>query len=92
MLARHLNRAGFTFTDDKGGIHFWVLTEPFKRELCKGFNHTAAARSLIKAGWMLAGDIDGNKQRNTRKKRIKAMDSATVNVYVMTNAALEGEE
>lgn len=92
VLARHPNRAGFTFTDEQGGIHFWVLTEPFKRELCKGFNHTAAARSLIKAGWMLAGDVDGSKQRNTRKKRIKAMDSATVNVYVMTNAALEGEE
>ncbi|WP_374555515.1 DUF927 domain-containing protein [Aquitalea pelogenes] len=92
VLARHLNRAGFTFTDDTGGLQFWVLTEPFKREVCKGFQHTAAARALIKAGWMLAGDVEANKQRNTRKKRIKALDSATVNVYVMTGTALEGEE
>ncbi|MCQ4145637.1 hypothetical protein [Vogesella sp. AC12] len=92
VLARYLNRTGFTFTDEQGALQFWVLSEPFKKELCKGFQHTAAARALIAAGWMLAGDIKGSKQRNTRKKRIKALDSAAVNVYVLTSAVLEGEE
>ncbi|PTU64211.1 hypothetical protein DB032_04425 [Chromobacterium sp. Panama] len=92
VLARYLNRAGFTFTDEKGGLQFWVLTEPFKREVCKGFPHTAAARTLIKAGWMQIGDTEAHKQRNTRKKRIKALDSTTANVYVITSMALEGEE
>lgn len=91
-MARHHNRAGFRYTDEAGELQFWVLSEPFKKELCKGFQTLAAARSLIGAGWMLAGDTDGNKQRSTRKKRIKALNSTTVNVYVLTSAALEGDE
>ena len=91
-MARHHNRAGFRYTDEAGELQFWVLSEPFKKELCKGFQTLAAARSLIGAGWMLAGDIEGNKRRNTRQKRIKALNSAKVNVYILTSAALEGDE
>ncbi|NWK79815.1 DUF927 domain-containing protein [Aquitalea sp. LB_tupeE] len=90
-LNRYYNRAGFTCPDEQGGIQFWVMSEPFKRELCKGFNPTSAAKALISAGWMLPGDIEGKTKRLTRKKRIKALGS-TSNVYVMTGAALEGAE
>lgn len=92
VLARYLNRAGFTFTDEQGALQFWVLPESFKKELCRGFQPLPAARALIKAKWMLAGDVEGTKQRNTRQKRIKALNSTKVNVYVLTSAALEGEE
>ena len=92
VLARYLNRAGFTFTDDDGSLQFWVMPESFKKELCKGFQPRNAARALIKAGWMLAGDIEGNKQRSTRQKRIRALNSTKVNVYILTSAALAGEE
>jgi len=92
LLARYLNRAGFTFTDDDGSLQFWVMPESFKKELCKGFQPRNAARALIKAGWMLAGDIEGNKQRSTRQKRIRALNSTKVNVYILTSAALAGEE
>ncbi|WP_019102715.1 DUF927 domain-containing protein [Chromobacterium haemolyticum] len=92
VLARHLNRAGFTFTDDQGVLQFWVLSEPFKKELCRGYTPLIAARALLRCGWLLPGDTEGNKRRSTRKKRIKALDSATVNVYVLTSATLEGEE
>ncbi|POA99830.1 hypothetical protein C2134_04460 [Chromobacterium sinusclupearum] len=92
VLARYLNRAGFKFTDDQGTLQFWVLSEPFKKELCKGFAPLAAARALIQSGWLLAGDVEGTKQRNTRQKRIKALNSTKVNVYVLTSAALGGEE
>ncbi len=92
LLARYLNRAGFTFTDDDGSLQFWVMPEPFKKELCKGFQPRNAARSLIKAGWMLAGDIEGNTQRSTKQRRVKALNSTKVNVYILTSAALEGEE
>jgi putative DNA primase/helicase len=71
VLARYLNRAGFTFTDDDGSLQFWAMPESFKKELCKGFQPRNAARALIKAGWMLAGDIEGNKQRSARQKRIR---------------------
>ena len=92
VLARYLNRAGFTFTDDDGSLQFWAMPESFKKELCKGFQPRNAARALIKAGWMLAGDIEGNKQRSTRQKRIRALNSTKVNVYILTSAALAGEE
>lgn len=91
-LARFINRAGFRFTDDGGILQFWVQTEPFKRELCKGFDQRAAARALIQAGWMLAGDTEGSTQRSTRKRRIRALNGASVNVYILTGKALEGEE
>ena len=68
------------------------MPESFKKELCKGFQPRNAARALIKAGWMLAGDIEGNKQRSTRQKRIRALNSTKVNVYILTSAALAGEE
>ncbi|MBX9267500.1 DUF927 domain-containing protein [Chromobacterium violaceum] len=92
VLARYLNRAGFTFIDEQGTQQFWVLSEPFKKELCRGYTPLIAARSLLRAGWLLAGDTEGNTRRHTRKKRIKALDSATVNVYVLTSTVLEGEE
>jgi putative DNA primase/helicase len=92
ILARHLNRAGFSFTDDQGAMQFWVLTEPFKNELCKGFSTVPAVRVLVKAGWLLQGEVDSGKQRSTRRKRIPAMGSKQVPVYILTDAVLGGDE
>jgi putative DNA primase/helicase len=91
-LARHINRAGFRYVDEQGAAQFWVLSEPFKKELCKGFQTLSAVRALVKAEWMLPGDIENGKQRSQRRKRIKALNSTRVSVYVLTSAPLEGDE
>lgn len=92
VLARHISRAGFRYEDAAGVVQFWVMTEPFKKELCKGFKSTDAAKVLQAAGWMLAGDKEANQSRNTQKKRIKALGSKTQSVYVLTELALGGIE
>lgn len=91
-LARHHQRAGFRYVDEQGDMQFWVMSEPFKKELCKGFQTLAAVRAMVKAKWMQVGDVEGGKQRSTRQKRIKALNSTKMNVYVLTSAALEGDE
>lgn len=83
-LRRVQNRAGFSQIDsDK--IFYWAESGAFKRELCKGFNSTAAAKSLIKAGWLEPGT-----DRFQQKKRIKALNNNSFWFYVFTDKALRG--
>jgi putative DNA primase/helicase len=91
-LARYQNRAGFTAANESGDLQFWVLPEPFKTELCKGFSHTTAARILLNAGWLLPGEESGGKRRFTKRKTISALGAGKIPVFIMTNAVLGGEE
>ena len=79
---------GFRRVDEKGRSAGAGLTGP--RRNCAG--RLAAVRAMVKAKWMLVGDVEGGKQRSTRQKRIKALNSTKMNVYVLTSAALEGGE
>ena len=79
------NRAGFSHNNGEN-VFYWVESGAFKRELCKGFNHTAAAKSLIKAGWLEPGS-----DRIQQKKRINAIGSKSLWFYVMTFNALGGD-
>jgi uncharacterized protein (DUF927 family) len=83
---RVINRAGFY----RGGLNgemkeYLVLPEAFKSELCKGFDHKKAAKTLEAAGWIVAGG-DG---RPTQKLRLPSMGSTRC--YVFTSAMWEGE-
>ncbi|QZA77291.1 DUF927 domain-containing protein [Deefgea tanakiae] len=92
VLARHNNRAGFRYEDGTGQVQFWVMTEAFKNEICKGYKPADAARILKAAGWMLEGDKEATQLRNTQKKRIKALGAKTQSVYVFTERSLGGAE
>lgn len=91
-MARYTNRAGFSYRDKHGKLEYWVLSEPFKKELCKGFPPLFATRVLLKANWLEPGDKEGSKQRNTRKKRIPALGSKPVSVYILTDSVLGLDE
>ena len=82
-LRRVQNRAGFSQIDDQK-ISYWAESGAFKRELCKGFNPTAATKSLIKAGWLEPGT-----DRTQQKKRIKVLNNSFW-FYVFTDKALGG--
>lgn len=75
------NRAGFSQIEEQK-ISYWAESGVFKRELCKGFDPSAATKSLIKAGWLEPG-----KDRNQQKHYIKALHKALW-FYVFTDKAL----
>ncbi len=84
-LQRVQNRAGFSQVK---GENIFYLTESgtFSRELCKGFNHSAATKTLIKAGWLEPGP-----ERTQQKIRIKAISGKGLWLYVLTAKALGGD-
>ena len=84
-LPHFQNRAGFSYNDGEA-VHYWVESGAFKRELCKGFNHSEAAKNLIHAGWLVPGS-----DRNQQKNRIKALGGKPISFYVISDKALGGE-
>ncbi len=84
-LQRVQNRAGFSFINGEN-IYYWAESGVFRRELCKGFNPTAATKSLIKAGWLEPGS-----DRIQQKHRIKSLGGKPRLFYVFTDKALGGD-
>jgi len=86
-LRKVLNRAGFSYASGEG-VSYWTESGAFKRELCKGFNPTAACKTLIKAGWLEPG-----KKRTQQQKRIPALGGNSQGqwFYVITEKAIEGD-
>ena len=85
-LSRFQNKAGFSFKNGEN-VSYWVESGSFNGDLCKGFNPTAAAKSLINAGWLEPGG-DGRYQQ---KHRISAIGGNGLRFYVLTHKALGGE-
>lgn len=83
-LQRIQNRAGFS-NNNGDSVFYWVESGAFRRELCKGFNTTAATKSLVKARW-----IEQGTDRIQQKKRINAIGGKGIWFYVMTFNALGG--
>lgn len=79
------NRAGFVRTNATGETEYLVLREAFKAELCKGFDHRKAAKTLQAAGWIVGGGDD----RPTQKLRLPSM--GLTRCYVFTSAMWGGE-
>ena len=50
-----VNRVGFRQADETGTT-FYVLSESFRAEVCKGHNHKRAAAVLLEAGLLLKGE------------------------------------
>lgn len=84
-LQRVQNRAGFSYIENEN-VFYWAESGVFKRELCKGFNPTAAAKILIKAGWLEPGS-----DRTQQKKHIAAIGGKKLWFYVFTDKALGGD-
>lgn len=78
------NRAGFFRISKNGVREYLVLTETFKREVCRGFDPKAVIAVLIKAGCLIPGT-----DRDTQKPRVSGHGS--VRCYVLSAALLEGE-
>lgn len=76
---RTVNRAGFR-KRDVDGDEFYIEVECFRRDVCAGFDHAAAARALADAG-ALDMDRDG---RPTKKVRLP--DGRNTRMYVVTAA------
>jgi uncharacterized protein (DUF927 family) len=51
-----LNRAGYRKPANDGLAEYYVFTEIFKSEVCKGFNYRDVAKLLISKGYMVPGD------------------------------------
>ncbi|ADL54764.1 DUF927 domain-containing protein [Gallionella capsiferriformans] len=83
-LQRVQNRAGFSYINDNN-VSYWAESGAFMRELCKGFNYKAAAKTLIKAGW-----LEPSSGRTQQKKRINAVGGKGLWFYVLTDKALGG--
>jgi putative DNA primase/helicase len=84
-LKRVKNHAGFSLISGEN-VSFWVEPDAFKYDLCKGFNHTVAVKSLVKAGWLEPGS-----DRTQKKRRIKAIGGEGSWYYVLTDKALGGD-
>lgn len=59
------NRAGFYRFWQENEREFLVLGEPFRREICKGFDEKMVKRVLIEAGFLLPNK-EGNPTQNVR--------------------------
>ncbi|WP_165177596.1 DUF927 domain-containing protein [Desulfovibrio sp. ZJ369] len=57
-----INRVGFRQADETGTT-FYVLSESFRAEVCKGHNHRRAATVLLESGLLLPGDGGNIKRR-----------------------------
>ncbi len=92
-LARCQNRAGFSNSTLNSGTEYWVQTEAFKNELCRGFNTKLAAITLTRFGFLQDGDIeqkDGKAmKRLTQKKWVRSM-AKSLPFYVFNDSVLEG--
>jgi len=51
-----LNRCGYKKAVNDGRLEYFVLSEAFKREVCRGFDYSVVAKLLIDRGFMKPGD------------------------------------
>lgn len=74
------NRAGFFRKAGDGERQFMVMTEPFRIELCEGFDARDAAATLAAAGWIKPG-ADGKTSHSVRIPGVGGSEKARVYVF-----------
>lgn len=74
------NRAGFFRKTGDGERQFMVMTEPFRIELCEGFDARDAAATLAAAGWIKPG-TDGKTSHSVRIPGVGGSEKARVYVF-----------
>lgn len=71
----------FSYVLDQGGsVHYFVLPECFRTEICNGFDYKAVARVLVDAGCLLPG----KDRAFDSKHRLPGMGKNPVNCYQIT--------
>jgi putative DNA primase/helicase len=76
----------FSYVLDQGGyVHYFVLPECFRTEICNGFDYKAVARVLVEAGCLLPG----KDRAFDSKHRLPGMGKNPVNCYVITPKIFE---
>ena len=75
-----INRAGFKHLDADGEAEYWVLTEAYRQEVCKGYDSSEVAKALVERGYMLTEPGDKYSVRRTLpelgRKRVYAIRAA----------------
>jgi uncharacterized protein (DUF927 family) len=85
-LRRTVNRAGFRRADTDGNWTFYVLSESWAGEVCKGFDHRLLARAMAERGWLERGE-----GKNLAKK-VRVPGAGEPRLYVVPARFLAGEE
>lgn len=83
---RTINRVGFRKTEDDGGQWFYVLTQSFKLEVCKGFDPKLVSEAMKERGML---QTSGEPGRYTKQVRIPGEGQRWI--YLITPAIWEGE-
>jgi putative DNA primase/helicase len=82
------NRAGFKKVVASGRIHYAILPEVFKEEVCRGYNPTLVAAALKSRGFLIH---DKDKNKNQKTERIPALRSVTTKVYMVSSKIFDAE-
>jgi putative DNA primase/helicase len=84
-----IHRAGFRRrADSDAPWEYYILTQTFREEVCKGYDMTALARELARQK-MLIPSSDGKLSRSIR---IPAIGEKTTRVYHITSAIFEADD
>jgi uncharacterized protein (DUF927 family) len=85
-LRRTVNRAGFRRADADGNWTFYVLSESWAGEVCKGFDHRLLARAMAERGWLERGE-----GKNLARK-VRVPGTGELRLYVVPASFLAGGE
>jgi putative DNA primase/helicase len=81
-----IQRAGFKKQDDEGAWEFYVFTEVFKTEICKGIDPSYTAKVCIKHGLLLPS----SDNKTTRRERLPGI--GPTRCYRFTSKVLNEHE
>ena len=88
LTERVPNRAGF-MTEVEGEIVYLIFSEPFRDEVCRGFDYQAVARVLHRRGFLL---VQEGSRRLQYLKRIPGSAKDRIRLYAVKASILADEE
>jgi uncharacterized protein (DUF927 family) len=89
VLEKVINRAGFRkLVGEKAEAvwEFYVLSEAWRSEVCRGFDAKAIAKHMETKGWMIAGDAE----HLTSKPRVPG--HGPIRVFRVAGSFLAGDD
>jgi uncharacterized protein (DUF927 family) len=85
-IRRTINRAGFRRADAQNNWTYYVLSECWASEICKGFDPGVIARAMVERGWMEPGE------GKNMTKSVRVPGVGKTRLYTIPAAFLENEE
>ncbi len=82
-----IQRAGFRKNDGEGGTEYFLFTEVFKSDLCRGLDPVQVAKTCIKNGFLMPD----SKGKPTRSEKLPGM-AKSKRVYRFTDNVMGIEE